>query len=115
MIGKLFKKKKDSVNNDDEFTAKAMARTSEVMKSNNFTFMKRDVKRYIEDEIRTSVNTGRRKVTVSYTGFLFSYTSGCFGSLSKDTIADEIYEECKSLSILGFAIEKDGEDITIRW
>lgn len=115
MLGKLFKRKKDSVNNDDEFTAEAMARTSEVMKSNDLTFMKRDVKRYIEYEVRTSANIGRRKVTVSYTGFLFGYTSGCFGSLSKDTIADEIYEECKRLSVRGFVIEKDGENITIRW
>lgn len=115
MIGKLFKKKKNSVNNDDEFTAEAMARTSEVMKSNDLTFMKRDVKRYVEYEIRTSANFGRRKVTVSYDRFLFGYTSGCFSSLSKDIIADEIYEECKSLSVRGFVIEKDGEDITIRW
>ena len=115
MFSKLFKKKKNDINNDDGFTAEAMARTSEIMKSNDLTFMKRDVKRYIEYEIRTSANIGRRKTTVSYAGFLFGYTSGCFGSLSKDTIADEIYEECKSLSVRGFVIEKDGEEITIRW
>ena len=115
MISKLFKKKKNIVNNDDEFTAEAMARISESVKSDDFTFMKRDVKRYIEDKIRTSANVGRRKTTVSYTVFMFSYTSGRFVSLSKDTIADEIYEECKQLSLRGFVIEKDGEDITIRW
>lgn len=115
MLGKLFKKKKNNVNNDDEFTAEAMARISEDVKSNDFTLMKRDVKRYIEDKIRTSANTGRRKTSVSFTGYCFGYASDGFSSLSEDTIADEIYEECKSLSIRGFVIEKDGENITIRW
>lgn len=44
MISKLFKKKKNNVNNDDEFTAEAMARISEDVKSSDFILMKRDVK-----------------------------------------------------------------------